>query len=107
MRFDDLRDALDSTGLPWATGDWGAEKAPGLPYMALLPGDPAWLHADNANALKVARWTLEVYTQGPGFETWALVADALSASGASFDESGGGPAGGGAWVEYFALSTIG
>ena len=81
--FDDLKKALDKTGIPFAETAW--ETAPATDYGTIAldgPGESVW--ADDRISEQAIQGTVDLYTHGPGRTQMKKVQAALDGEGVSW-----------------------
>ncbi len=76
--FDELLDAINATGIPWAEDQW-FPRPPNDDYIVVsLEGDGATLDGDDLHQERAATGTVDLYLHTPNRAKEALVEAALT-----------------------------
>ena len=77
MTLKELRDLLETTGLPVTYREWAENAAPPLPYICYLVAYTNNFSADSGVYIKVNHIQIELYTKNKDPKTETMVEDAL------------------------------
>lgn len=75
---------LEEAGIEAAYRQWAPMDPPLLPYAVFFRCGRDDLYADDTNYFEIARWCVQLYTDGPDFESMAAVEAALKAHGIAY-----------------------
>lgn len=87
QRLSDLIQAMKDTRLPWTFYEFGAGKAPPLPYLVYLLEESDDVFADGENYVPIQSVSMELYTTQKSRETEQLVEDCLRGNGIRWAKS--------------------
>ena len=77
MTYKEVKQMIESIGLPYAYRSFPINEAPALPYIVFYYPDNDDFAADNCNYVPIANLNIELYTENKDFATEATVESVL------------------------------
>ena len=84
MTLEQVKDMVESIGLPYAYFQFTDESAQAPPFICFFYVNSDDLYADDSNYQDIRRLNIELYTAFKDFETEKLVEDAMKEHGPSY-----------------------
>lgn len=84
MTLEQVKDMVESIGLPYAYCQFTDDSAQAPPFICFFYVNSDDLYADDSNYQDIRRLNIELYTAFKDFETEKLVEDALKENGFSY-----------------------
>lgn len=80
MSYEEIKEMLESFGLPYNYYQWeeeGDNEPPELPYILFYYPERNDFNADDRNYVKIARLNIELYSEEKDFEHESMIEDIL------------------------------